>query len=187
MKNVLKLLILSDIFLITGFGLVNPIMAIFIKDNLVGGTIAAVGIASALFMVVKSVLQIFIAKRFSAKDRLWLLWTGTFFVAFVPFLYAYSTSIYHIYLAQIFHAMGAAMAAPAFMGLYILHTDRKKPGLEWTWYSTSASLGTGLAAYLGAILATIIGFKAVFFITGALSLIGALILIRLSKEKLAKK
>ena len=36
MNRTVKLLILSDIFILTGFGLITPILAIFIKDDIVG-------------------------------------------------------------------------------------------------------------------------------------------------------
>ena len=179
MNKILSRLIFADVFLSTGFGLVNPIFAIFIKDNLAGGTIAAAGIATAIFLIIKSFLQIVISKKFNPKDRVWLLLTGVLFVSFVPFFYAFSTNIWHIYLAQIFHAVGAAMFAPTFMGLFILHINRKKPGLQWSIYSTSVSLGTGLAALIGAGLASVVGFKAVFFVNGVMALFGALVLFKL--------
>jgi len=35
MNKTLKILIISDIFVFSGFGLIGPILAIFIKDNLI--------------------------------------------------------------------------------------------------------------------------------------------------------
>ena len=168
-------------------GLTSPIMAIFIKDSLIGGTIAAAGIASAIFLLVKSFFQIIISKRFNPQDRLWLLIVGTFFMSIVPFIWAFSTHIWHIYLAQAFFGIASAMASPAFSALFILNISRKKPGYEWSIYSTSVSIGTGIAAYSGAVLASIIGFQYVFFLTGLMALIGALILIKLTSEKIKQK
>ena len=79
------------------------------------------------------------------------------------------------------------MASPAFSALFILNISRKKPGYEWSIYSTSVSIGTGIAAYSGAVLASIIGFQYVFFLTGLMALIGALILIKLTSEKIKQK
>jgi DHA1 family quinolone resistance protein-like MFS transporter len=74
MNKTLKLLIISDVFVFSGFGLIAPILAIFIKDNLIGGTIFAAGIASAIFLVTHSLLQIFFSYKFNPKDRIWMLW-----------------------------------------------------------------------------------------------------------------
>ena len=68
---------LSDIFVFSGFGLISPILAIFIKDDLIGGTILSAGIASAIFLIVHSILQIIFAKKFNPKDRLWMVLLGT--------------------------------------------------------------------------------------------------------------
>ena len=184
MKSVIKLLILSDIFLVTGFGFISPILAIFIKDNLIGGTIASAGIASAIFMLIKSIGQIAVAKKFNPKDRIPLLLSGTFFIALVPFIYAYSTQIWQLYLAQVLYGIGAALSVPAFMNVFILNVSRKKPGLEWSIYSTLVGFGSAVAAFLGAQLANTWGFRPVFFLNGALAMIGAMILLKLNTEKI---
>ena len=49
---------LSDIFVVTGFGLIAPILAIFIKEDLVGGTIFAAGLASTIYLVSKCIVQL---------------------------------------------------------------------------------------------------------------------------------
>lgn len=67
MNKTLKLLIFSDIFVLSGFGFIAPILAIFIKDNLVDGTIVAAGIASAIYMITHSLLQILFSYKFNPK------------------------------------------------------------------------------------------------------------------------
>lgn len=57
-NNTIKLLMISDIFVMTGFGLTEPVFTLFIKDSVVGGTVLAIGLASALFLVVKSCIQL---------------------------------------------------------------------------------------------------------------------------------
>ncbi len=100
MNRTLKILMLSDVFVFSGFGLISPILAIFIKDDLVGGTILSAGIASSIFLIVHSILQIIFAKKFNPKDRLWMLLLGTVLIAIVPFGYIFSSHIYHIYITQ---------------------------------------------------------------------------------------
>ena len=55
MKRGLKLLILSDLFILMGFGLVAPIISIFINESLIGGSIAAAGLATTIFLITKSI------------------------------------------------------------------------------------------------------------------------------------
>ena len=59
MNRTMKLLLLSDIFVLTGFGLIQPILAIYINDGgVTGGTMLTAGMASAIFMLTKSLVQL---------------------------------------------------------------------------------------------------------------------------------
>ena len=54
----LLLLILSDILILSSFGLIATIFAVFIKDNLIGGSLITAGLATTIFLAVKSVVQL---------------------------------------------------------------------------------------------------------------------------------
>ena len=183
MKKIIQLLILSDFFIITGFGLVNPILAVFINQNIIGGSIAAVGIATALFLLTKSLLQIVVSEKFNPRDRNKLLLTGTFLISLVPFLYAFSSDIWQIYAIQILHGIGNALAFPAFIGLFTLNVSKKAPGLEWSIYSTYTSLGGGVAALLGGWIASSLGFKMAFLLQGVFVIIGFIVLLAFAGRK----
>ena len=187
MNKTLKLLILSDIFMFSGFGLIGPIFAIFIKDNLVGGTITAAGLASTIFLITHAVLQLIFAKVFNPKDRFWMLILGTVMIVMTPFFFIFSTNIWHIYIAQFIHGVGAGFAFPAWSSLFTSNLEKGKRGLQWSMYSSSVGLGTAITAYLGAIMAQSLGFKLVFSITGLATFVGLLILFGLDRKNLIKK
>ena len=187
MNRTVKLLIFSDIFLMTGLGLISPILAIFIKDNLIGGSIVAAGIASMIFVAIKASLQLVFAKTFSPKDRVWMILLGTFLVACVPFIYVFSKEVWHLYLAQAIYGLGAAFAFPAWLSLFTTNLTKGREGLEWSVYSSCVGIGSALAAYTGAILADTVGFQAVFAATGLMAAIGGLILLGLEKERVVKE
>lgn len=186
MNRTLKLLMLSDVFVFSGFGLVAPILAIFIKDNLIGGSIFYAGIASAIFLITHSILQIIFAKIFNPRDRLWMVLLGTAFIAVVPFGYIFSTHIWHIYLVQLIYGIGAGFAYPSWASLFTSNLEKGRRGLQWSIYSSSVGIGTAITAAIGALLAEKIGFELVFILTGILSIIGLLILFKLEKKSLRK-
>jgi predicted MFS family arabinose efflux permease len=186
MNKTLKLLILSDIFVLSGFGLISPILAIFIKDNLIGGTIFAAGIASMIFLITHSVLQIFFAYKFNPKDRIWMLWVGTALISLVPFGYIFSTHIIHIYFVEFIYGIGAAFAYPSWSSLFTSNLEKGKRGFQWSVYSSSVGIGTAITAGAGALLAEKTSFQLVFILTGILSIIGLLVLIKLEKKILKK-
>jgi len=183
MNKVIKLLMVSDIFLITGFGLIEPILAIFIKEDLVGGTILTVGLASTLFLITKSIVQLPFSRYIdSHKDKMKWLVAGTFMVAFVPFIYIFAESINFIYIAQIIYGIGSGLAYPAWLSLWSTNLDRRHEGFEWSLYSTLTGLGTAASATVGAVIAQFIGFKYTFLLVGLMSMIGGFILFNLERQ-----
>jgi len=186
MNRTLKLLTISDIFIFSGFGLISPILAIFIKDNLIGGTILAAGIASAIFLITQSLLQLLFAYKFNPKDRLWMIWVGTAFIALVPFGYIFSTHFYHIYIIQFMYGIGAAFAYPSWSSLFTSNLERGRRGFQSSIYSSSVGIGTAATAGIGAWLAMKTSFQLVFVITGIFSIIGLIILFKLDRKVLRK-
>jgi len=183
MKRLVKLLILSDLLIYFGLGLTSNILAIFIKDNL-GGTILLAGFATALFLFIKSILQLVFSKIFSARHRLPMVMAGSLLISITPFVYAYSTAVWHLLMAQAIYGLGAGLTAPAWMNMFIKNVSKERPGFEWSIYSTTVSLGIAIAAYLGAWMVEMTGFRTVFLLSGIFGIIGTLMLLRLSNEKI---
>jgi len=190
MNKVLKILLLSDLLIIAGFGLISPIFAIFLKDNINGGTILAVGIAETIFLLTKAIFQIFVSKYTDKekgnKRELNTLILGSIIFSSVPILYIFSINIWHIYLAQFINGLGAALAYPGWMTLFTRFTDRNKEGYEWSVYDTSISLGTAATASIGAYIAQMLGFNVLFAIVAIFSLIGTIFLRQLFKQEIIK-
>ena len=186
MNKTLKLLIISDVFVLSGFGLVAPILSIFIKDNLIGGTILTAGIASAIFMITHAILQIIFAYKFNPKDRLWMLHLGTFLMVLVSVGYIFSTHFWHIYVVEFVYGIAAALAYPSWSSLFTSHLEKGKRGFQYSIYSSSVSIGTAITAATGAWVAEKIGFEWVFAFTGLMALIGLLVLFKLDKRALRK-
>jgi MFS family permease len=186
MSRTLKLLIISDIFVITGFGLIAPIFAIFINDNLIGGSIISAGLASMIFLLTLSVLRIYFSYKFNPNDRLWMLRLGTIIVALVPIGYILSTTVYHIYVVEFFYGLGAAFAYPAWSSLFTSHLEKGKRGFQDSIYSSSVGIGTAITAGVGAWIAQKTSFQVVFILTGIIAVIGLLFIFKLEKKALKK-
>jgi MFS family permease len=186
MNRTLKLLIISDIFLLSGFGLIAPILAIFINGNLINGSIFSAGLASAIFLITHASLQLLFSYKFNPKDRLWMLKLGTALIMLVPIGYILATNIYHIYIAEFIYGVGASFAYPAWFSLFSANLEKGKRGFQYSIYSAGVGIGTALTAAGGAWIAEKFNFKLVFILTGVCALIGLLILFRLSKGVLRK-
>ncbi len=184
LNKTVKLLLISDVFVVTGFGLVEPIMAVFINDNIIGGSIFTAGLAGSIFMITKGIIQLPFSKHVDSHDDnddvKWLI-IGTVLIACVPFVYIFAKTIFHIYAAQLIYGIGSGLAYPTWLGLWSTHLDKKRESFEWCLYSTSVAIGTSISAAIGAGIAEYLGFKFTFIFVGIMSMIGCSVLFSLRK------
>lgn len=184
MNRTVKLLILSDIFLITWFGLISPILTIFIKEDIVGWTIFTASLASTLFLISKSLIQLPFSKyvdKEKNKKRLLLIWTVL--VVIVPFLYLLVTQLRHIYAIQILYGIGSGIAYPTRLWIRTLALDKKHESFERSLYSTATWVWTAIAAAVWWALAEYAWFNILFITVWIFSIIWASILLKLQKNK----
>jgi len=185
MDKTLKLLSLSDLFILSGFGLISPILAIYINVNLGAGIFLA-GLATTMLLVTRSIFQLIFSHHFNPKDRLWLLRVGTGIIALVPFGYMFSQNVWHILAVQFMYGIGASMAYPAWNSFFVCHQDKGQKGFQWSIYNSGVSIGAAISAAIGAFLAQATSFNIVFLLTGILSLIGFAILFKLERSILKR-
>lgn len=172
MNVIIQALIFSSFIFEAGFGLIVPIFAVFITDQIVGGSVAVAGYAAGVYWILKAILQIPVAKFLDAHDGeiddFWALCAGHVLMGLAVFLYIYARTPIHIYLLQALLSLGGALAVPSWYAMFLRHVDRRKEGFEWSVNSSlSYGLGTGGAGALGGFLASRYGFNFIF-ITAAI-------------------
>jgi len=194
MKNIInrvvRLLITSDFFLNSGFGLIGPIFAIFIVNNIVGNNVAeaakVAGFGALLFWIVKSLLQIpigyYLDKNHGEIDDYWFMVIGTFMMAVVPLGYLFSTQPWHIYAVQIFYAVAAAINFPSWSAIFTRHIDEGKEAIEWGTHSTVSGIGIGIAGGLGGLVVAMFGFRSVFVFVSLFALLSGTLLLLVKKD-----
>lgn len=165
-NKVIKALIFSDFLLSSGWGLISPIFAIFLLEHIDKNGAMVAGFASAIYWLVKSIIQPFIAnyldRNHGEKDDIWFLIVGYFIASFVPIGYIFSYNPWHIYLLQCLYAIGMACVVPTWAGIFTRHIDKGKENFEWSIESTSLGIATGLTGAIGGLVGSIFGFKLLF-------------------------
>ncbi len=182
---VIKYLTLSDIMVISGFGLVAPIFAVFITDSIAGGSLEVVGIATAIYLIAKSLGQIptaTIIDRIKGEiDDFWTLFIGTMLYSLVPIAYIFISTPTQLYIVQFIYGLATAITLPSWYALFTRHIDKQHEGVEWGVYQTMVDIGSAATASIGGFIAVKFGFNNLFILVSIISLIGGMFILLVKK------
>lgn len=193
-NRVIKILIVSDFVFNSAWGLLAPVFAIFLVDKIAFGSAIEgakiAGFASLIFWVTKSILQIpigrYLDKNHGEKDDFLFMFWGTFITGLTPFGFLISSSAWHIYLLQLFHAVGQALMVPSWLAIFTRHINKGNEAFQWSVRSTSLGFGVGIFGAIGGIMVAAFGFKLLFILVGGLTIISAFLLLLIKKEMAIK-
>jgi MFS family permease len=189
--RIVKYFVLCDLALLAGWGLIEPVFSIFIIQRVVGATLITVGGSAAIYWLLKSILQLPLANYLDRtpgeKDDFNALILGLFIASFSATLFASVTQIWQLYVVQIFHAVGFALYASAWPAIFSRHLDKDRVSFDWALDSTAAGISAGVSGFLGGVIASWLGFNAVFILAGLFSALSAVILILAPELILPKK
>lgn len=183
---VIKVLIASDFVVWSASNLVGPVLAIFVADILPGGSIEAVGIATMIYFICKSIVEIpvgaYIDKSMAEKDDLYSAVLGTVLSAVGYFLLPIINNVWQFYLLEVIFGASAAIAYPGWYSIFTRHIDESKAAFEWSLYDVLLGLGMAATAGLGAFMVERFGFNFMFHLIGVLTLMGAGLLFVIRKK-----
>lgn len=181
LNRIIKFLTISDFAILTGFGFLAPIFAVFILGNIKGGTLETVGFATSIQVFSKALLEYPIARLLDKKrgdmDEFYCMIIGSLAICIVPFLYLVIKTPNELYLTQFIYGIATAMAYPAWMSLFTRHAEKEREGSQWALYATTIGIGTAISAAIGGVIGEKYGFEIVFWIVFAMSVIGTVSLI----------
>ncbi len=179
-------MLFSDIVFYTGWGLVNPLFALFIVGNIKGGSPFAVGVATAIYWATFSILRIpfgiFLDNKIGERDDYCFMVFGLFLASMVPFGYIFSTEIWHIYILQFLHGLGTSISVAGWSAIFCRHIDKTMESTEYGLSGSSVALTTSVSAVIGGWAIEKLGFKPVFACVGLLGLVGVLLLFAIEGE-----
>jgi MFS family permease len=176
-NKVVRNFIFADLLLFGGWGLVSPIMAIFVVQKVAGASIVTVGILAGIYWAVRSSVQLPMAvameKSETEKDDLYILIVGLLLISASAFWLNFVNTIPKLYVFQAIHALGFAFYAASWAGIFSRHIDKSRAALSWSLDHTFLGVATGIAGFAGGIIASRFGFSTVFVAVGILSFLSA--------------
>jgi len=165
-------------------GLFGPLLAIFITENIVGASLATIGFAIAIYSIVKSVIQLPLAKRIDSKigekDDFHIMLIGAIIGVVYTFGYLFIKTPLQFYALAAFGGAGGACLMAAYYGIFSHHVDKNNQGFEWSLFSVGGlTVSTALGAAIGGVYTDIFGFSTTFITAGILNIVATLILLSL--------
>jgi MFS family permease len=190
-NRIIGTLIISDFVLQSGWGLIGPIFAIFLTQQIQGGSLATVGFIAATFWLTKSIAQPFIAYyldwRKGERDDFFFLVRGLYVANLIPLGYFFSTQIWQIFLLEFIRGLAMACVIPAWAAIFTRHIEKGWEAFSWSLHSTSIGFSFTFAAALGGILAQFFGFKIVFILVTILGILASSLLLLIRHKILPKE
>jgi len=182
-NKVIKIMIASDVALLTGFGFIDPIFALFITQKITVGNVGeaarVAGFAIAIYWGVLSLLMIsfgrYLDKTQGEKDDIYFIIIGNILAAVAVFGYIFSSLPWHIYVLKGIYALGMAMNIPGWTAIFTRHIDKGKEAFEWATRATVIGIGAGVSGALGGVIASKFGFNILFVGVGIFILVSALL------------
>jgi MFS family permease len=179
--RLVKYFVISDFFLLAGWGFIDPVFSVFIVQRVVGGTLATVGIAAGIYWILKSALQIPIANYLDRTpgehDDFVALIGGLLLVGVSAIAMCWVTQIWELYVIHAVHAIAFALYFASWPTIFSRHLDKDRISFDWSLDSTAAGIGSGVTGVLGGLIAARWGYDWVFVMAGILAFVAAFVLI----------
>lgn len=185
-NTLIRTLIISDFFLFFATGLLTPIYAIFIIEN-IGDNLTIIGYAITCYWLTRVLMVLpfsWLMDRIKGEtDEYFFMTIGTFLISLVALCYTVASSPWHIYVLQILNGLAHAMAVPAWRIMFTNHVDRTIVGFEWSLEDVGVGIATAASATIGTLIVSAFGFDTLFIIIFCFGIVSALILLTLDRDR----
>ena len=163
-------------------GFYIPIIAIYLRQHIIGMTLMSLGISTAVYSIVKSIFQIPIARKLDLKkgerDDFYVLLFGILMAIIYSLGFMFLENVYQLYLLQIFVGIADACIMASYYAIFSHHIDKESQGFEWSLFSVGGlTISAAIGGIIGGYIATNFGFNTVFILSSTFNIFAAIILI----------
>jgi MFS family permease len=180
--------VLLDLLLWGGWGLITPILAVFILEKVGDSNLLTVGVASAIYWLVNAITQLvsagFIDEKKGEVDDAKFLSIGLFIASLAAFSFLLVESTWHLFLAVALQGFAFGLYSPSWTAIFSRHLDNGHYALDWSLDRTSIAIFSAITAISGGAIAEFFGFEVIFGLAGVLSFLSCVVILRLPPELL---
>jgi len=185
-NNFVKILTFSDVIVVSGWGLINPVFAVFVTKQIEGGGLELVGLATCIYWILRASLQIpfakFIDEHKGEKDDFLVMTAGSFLMSATPFFFAFATKPWQVLFLQGVAGFASAMVSPGWLAIFTRHVEKNLEAQSWGIYNAMVGYSVALSGALSGFMVNKFGFQILYFIAGIICTFGSSFLLLIYKE-----
>ena len=176
--------ILPITFIVTFLGFLDthlllPIMALYAFE--LGAGVGTIGLIIGLYSLTNTPANILFGRLIDRVGYKVPLIAGLVGDALSMFFYSLCRLPIHLALVRAFHGISGGLVGPATMSVTADYSDRTQRGRAMGVYGASLATATLVGYGLGGVIASRLGYKAIFFLGAIMLAIGAMLSSRLSR------
>jgi predicted MFS family arabinose efflux permease len=193
MNPVVKAFIISEIFLWSSWNAIAPIFAIFAATKIPGGSGGSTEIAASSFsvyLIVRVIFELISGKYLSVSSDFKKFAMTIFGIILMSLGYvgfALTQNIPSIFIFYSVIGMGLGIASPAKNCLFSTHLDKNREVTEWSIYDGFVYMGMAMSAAIGGFIASLYGFKFLFYLIAITNLLGIIPYLLYAEKKSIKE
>lgn len=158
-----------------------PILAVFVTQFITGATLTTVGIALAFYAIIKSIVQVPLAKQLDQRpgerNDFFVLLVGIILALLYAFGYLFIKTPVQLYGLQLLSGVADACIFAAYYAIFSHHIDKHSQGFEWSLLSVGGlTLSAAIGGLIGGFIADHFGFPIIFITVGIINALSACLL-----------
>ncbi|MFA5022026.1 MAG: MFS transporter [Patescibacteria group bacterium] len=179
----LKVLLVTNSMILVAIAMLGPIYALFVGK--IGGDLLDASLTSAMLAFAAGVTSL-ATGVFSdkVKENELIVVAGYIIVGIGFLLYTICDSIWFLLLIQVIIGLGEAIYNPAFDAVYSKHCTDDHVGKQWGAWESINSFSIAGGAVIGGLIATSLGFNALFITMALLCFSSAIYIYQLPRKLL---
>lgn len=170
---------LSHALFWTSSNLITPFFSIFFISDIAGVTVREIGISALIFSLSFGLLEPvmgFISDHIPGlKDEVMFIIFGYIVRGVLFASFAFATNIWQLYMFHFFLGAARAVSGPADKVLYAKYLKGRTSATLWGLDESVMNVSSALGAGLGGYMISLYGFRYVFLVVGALTVLSGLI------------
>jgi len=153
----------------------GPMMPLYVRS--LGISVSQWGVLSTIFAIGLVSFEAFWGSMSDRINRIWLLILALIFMGSVLPLYTFETLLPYFGVFQFLMGSFMVMVGPTTRALIADHSPVRQMGFNMSLWSTCVSIGGILGPVLGGYLSKNMGYKTVFYVSSAILVANALLLL----------